>query len=147
MPSTTNVYKLPYVLATDKISDYPATSKNLADRIDSLLKPSTAQISPYTGWKTTATLKTSAAVHKASIVATRTAAGFTTTPNGAFQIATLPPTLPQPTDGELIGIIQFDSYSAPLKYIASTRGIVCEPTASFPVNKQSTGLGTITWIA
>lgn len=147
MPSTTNTYKLPYVLATDKIADYPATSKNLADRIDSLLKPSTAQISPHTGWKITATLKSSAAVHKASIVVTRTSEGFTTTPNGAFQLATLPPTMPQPTDGEIIGIIQFDSYSAPLKYVASTRGIVCEPSASFTVNKQSTGSGIITWIS
>ena len=39
MPATTTKYKIPYPVAADKVSDYPTTAKQAADKLDALIVP------------------------------------------------------------------------------------------------------------
>lgn len=54
MPATTSRLKIPYPLATDKASEYPALAKDLADLLETLLgTPADLKIAPNSGWKLT----------------------------------------------------------------------------------------------
>lgn len=50
MPATTPTHKLPYVLNTDKPGQYPATSKQIAEKIDAeLSNRAKIKVIPYSG--------------------------------------------------------------------------------------------------
>lgn len=121
----------------------------LTNKINTSTAITTETLTAHAGWALTApsTVRTSGKTHTVSLNIKRTASGFTSSPETPFLLVVLPTTVPAPQDGEIIGVIQFGAYSAPLKYAANGRFITCHPTAAFAVTQNGIGLGPATWIA
>lgn len=91
MPATTSRLKIPYPLATDKASEYPALAKDLADLLETLLgTPADLQIAPTSGWKLTVVEATRTGRRIDCLLKLqRTAGAFTLTSGGFYRVGTI----------------------------------------------------------
>lgn len=91
MPATTSRLKIPYPLATDKASEYPALAKDLADLLETLLgTPADLQIAAKNGWSVTVVEATRTGRRIDALLKVRRTAGAFSISSGAyFNVATI----------------------------------------------------------
>lgn len=150
MPATTDKLSIPYPLTIDKVSDYPATAKSAAEKVESLLTvPTEVAIASIAGWAWApggGILRSVGAVHHLSIQIDRIAGGFSKEPNESVVIGAIPDTVPVPSANCIAGTINVGSVICNL-YIGTDRQINVYADQQIEFPQGWTFRGHLIWIA
>ena len=149
MPATTERLKIPYPLATDKVSDYPDTARAAAQAMETYLAPIRRALRHEEKWESFGgfgVMTSLGALHTASLIVRWTPSAFWTEVGQHFPILYVPEGVSTPEDWATLGTIHAGAYATPLIYRSSDRSISVFPTTKFawPANWC---YGTAAWIA